>query len=141
GLDVVLAAAESMARTFNFEVPARMRAMVAEGRLGRKSGRGFYTYKAGKAVRVRGAKYTGDRQVLENRLILRLINEVVACLHEKVVEDTDLIDAGIVFGTGFAPFRGGPLHYLETGDRATLRDELLQLEHRYGKRFTADQGW
>ena len=49
---------------------------------------------------------------LGDRLILALLNECAACLREKVVADADLLDAGVVFGTGFAPFRGGPLHYL-----------------------------
>ncbi|MGH8502082.1 MAG: 3-hydroxyacyl-CoA dehydrogenase NAD-binding domain-containing protein [Gammaproteobacteria bacterium] len=139
GLDVVLAAAEGMARQFNFEVPGRLRAMTAAGHLGRKSGRGFYMHKPHKTTR--GVTYTGDRQALENRLILRLINETVACLREGVVEDADLVDAGIVFGTGFAPFRGGPLHYRDAYGREAMRHELRELERRYGERFAADPGW
>lgn len=142
GLDVVLAAAESMAREFSFEVPATLRAKVATGQRGRKSGQGFYTYKkAGKLVRVRSTKYTSERQPLENRLILRFINETVACLREGIVEDADLLDAGIVFGTGFAPFRGGPLYYSDAYGREAMHQEMRQLEHRYGPRFSPDPGW
>jgi 3-hydroxyacyl-CoA dehydrogenase/enoyl-CoA hydratase/3-hydroxybutyryl-CoA epimerase len=50
-------------------------------------------------------------QDLADRLILSMVNECVACLREQIVEDADLIDAGVIFGTGFAPFRGGPLTY------------------------------
>ncbi|MGI8738812.1 MAG: 3-hydroxyacyl-CoA dehydrogenase NAD-binding domain-containing protein [Gammaproteobacteria bacterium] len=141
GLDVVLAAAERMAREFNFDVPATLREKVTAAQLGRKTGRGFYAYKAGKPLRTRRARYSGERQRLENRLILRLINETVACLREGVVEDTDLLDAGIVFGTGFAPFRGGPLHYRDAYGRDAMRDELRALEDSYGQRFAADPRW
>ena len=50
---------------------------------------------------------------IEDRMILPMLNEAVACLKDRVVDDADLIDAGVIFGTGFAPFRGGPLHYLD----------------------------
>src|SRR3546814_4758504 len=67
---------------------------------------------------------------LEDRLVLPLLNEAVAALHDGVVEDADLLDAGVIFGTGFAPFRGGPIQYIrETGVDAVLRSE----ERRVGK--------
>jgi len=141
GLDVVLAAAGRMSREFSFDVPATLREKVTAGQLGRKTGRGFYVYKAGKRLHPRHARYAGDRQRLEKRLILRLINETVACLREAVVEDAELLDAGIVFGTGFAPFRGGPLHYRDAYGRKAMRDELRALEDSYGHRFAADPGW
>jgi 3-hydroxyacyl-CoA dehydrogenase/enoyl-CoA hydratase/3-hydroxybutyryl-CoA epimerase len=78
---------------------------------------------------------------LEDRLILPLVNEAVACLHDGVVADADLLDAGVIFGTGFAPFRGGPIQYVrETGVDALLqRLQLLQAHH--GPRFAARAGW
>ncbi|HEX5635445.1 MAG TPA: 3-hydroxyacyl-CoA dehydrogenase, partial [Gammaproteobacteria bacterium] len=77
----------------------------------------------------------------QDRLIMRLLNEAAACLREKVVEDEDLIDAGVIFGTGFAPFRGGPIHHIRAEGVSTMSDRLAQLKSRYGDRFAADAGW
>jgi 3-hydroxyacyl-CoA dehydrogenase/enoyl-CoA hydratase/3-hydroxybutyryl-CoA epimerase len=84
---------------------------VPAGQLGHKSGHGFCRYNDGKPVRRARATDTDDPAKLEERLISKLIDEATACLHEGVVEDADLLDAIIVFGIGFAPFRGGLLHY------------------------------
>ena len=78
---------------------------------------------------------------LRDRLVLRLINESLACLREGVVKDADMVDAGVIFGTGFAPFRGGPLRYLENQGRQGMQQTLKKLEERYGHRFAADSGW
>jgi 3-hydroxyacyl-CoA dehydrogenase/enoyl-CoA hydratase/3-hydroxybutyryl-CoA epimerase len=74
-------------------------------------------------------------------LILALVNESAACLREQVVADADLLDAGVVFGTGFAPFRGGPLHYARTRGIPAVIARLRELEQRYGARFRPDQLW
>ncbi len=76
-----------------------------------------------------------------DRLILRMINEAVACLREGIVSTTDLIDAGMIFGTGFPPFRGGPMHYASEQGEALLIQRLNLLSQRYGKRFLPDSGW
>ena len=78
---------------------------------------------------------------ITNRLVLRLLNEAVSCIREQVVEDPELLDAGMVFGTGFAPFRGGPMNHVDAiGARELL--ELLEKEKQLrGERFTPDQGW
>jgi 3-hydroxyacyl-CoA dehydrogenase/enoyl-CoA hydratase/3-hydroxybutyryl-CoA epimerase len=86
-------------------------------------------------------RFEGDTEELRDRLILRLINESLACLREGVVEDADMVDAGVIFGTGFAPFRGGPLHYLESQGRQGMQQTLKRLEERFGHRFAADSGW
>ena len=78
---------------------------------------------------------------LSDRLILRLINESVACLREGLVEDEDLLDAGVIFGTGFAPFRGGPMHYAHSRGTGELQRRLDDLEDRFGEHFHADPGW
>ncbi|MEA3290935.1 MAG: crotonase, partial [Pseudomonadota bacterium] len=108
--------------------------------LGIKSGRGFYFWKKGQAQKTEPTDKEAPPD-LKARLMLRLLNEAIACLREGIVEDADLLDAGVIFGTGFAPFRGGPAHYLrETGQQKLLR-ELEGLEERYGKRFHPDPGW
>jgi 3-hydroxyacyl-CoA dehydrogenase/enoyl-CoA hydratase/3-hydroxybutyryl-CoA epimerase len=70
-----------------------------------------------------------------------MLNEAVACLREQVIEDADLLDGGVIFGTGFAPFRGGPIHYaMERGPEAIV-ERLQELQARYGARFQPDVGW
>lgn len=74
-------------------------------------------------------------------MVFRLLNEAVACLREGVVEDADLVDAGVIFGTGFAPFRGGPMHYIKEGGWSEMRLRLEALEHNHGGQFRPDLGW
>lgn len=139
GLDVCLSVGKVLAEAFAVNVPERLRQLVGQGRLGHKAGRGFYEYKQGK-IRRAAAKFVAD-DVLRDRLILTLINEAVACLHEGVVEDPDLVDAGMVFGTGFAPFRGGPMHYLKTRGKQEVLSRLHTLAERFGARFAPRPGW
>lgn len=141
GLDVALKVGEILSRAYGFQIPERLKTLVENGHLGRKTQQGFYHYKTGKPIKETQRDYEGDIQELQQRLILRLINESLACLREGVVEDTDLVDAGVIFGTGFAPFRGGPLHYLESQGSQSMRQTLKKLEERYGHRFAADSGW
>ena len=63
------------------------------------------------------------------------------CLEEGLVADADLLDAGVIFGTGFAPFRGGPIQYARTAEPIKLRDRLNDLQAKCGERFKASTGW
>ena len=142
GLDVVMHVGEIITRELGRELPPyaqRLRELVAARHLGRKSGQGFYTWREGKIARapVAGA----PPEDLQDRLILALVNESAACLRERVVEDADLVDAGVVFGTGFAPFRGGPLNYARTRGIDAVKARLGELEQRYGARFRPDPLW
>ncbi|MFV1996721.1 MAG: 3-hydroxyacyl-CoA dehydrogenase NAD-binding domain-containing protein [Acidiferrobacterales bacterium] len=139
GLDICLSVAEELAGPLGMEVPARLRTMVEAGSLGKKSGSGFYQYKNGKSVRSRG-NVRKDIPIVD-RLVLRQLNETVACLREKVVLDTDATDVGMVFGTGFAPFRGGPIHYARSEGIDEIKHRLLRLVEAYGDRFAPDDGW
>ena len=80
-------------------------------------------------------------QELTDRLMLTLVNESVACLREGIVADSDLVDAGVIFGAGFAPFRGGPLHWAKQEGPEVLRKRLDVLALQHGSRFQPDPGW
>jgi 3-hydroxyacyl-CoA dehydrogenase / enoyl-CoA hydratase / 3-hydroxybutyryl-CoA epimerase len=141
GLDICLHVAQILSGHFHTAIPERLQQLVAAGRLGKKSGRGFYRYDKGKAVK-RGKKGGNwNLQEITDRLVLRLLNEAVACLRERVVENCDLLDAGMIFATGFAPFRGGPMHYIDAIGASVMRGQLQQLEQLRGKRFAPDAGW
>jgi 3-hydroxyacyl-CoA dehydrogenase/enoyl-CoA hydratase/3-hydroxybutyryl-CoA epimerase len=106
GLDICLAVGKMLGR--DTVPPKRLSELIAAGNLGRKTKRGFYDWSGGKAAKsAPGAVPLG----LADRLIGPLVAEAEAALAEGIVADADLVDAGAIFGTGFAPFRGGPLHY------------------------------
>jgi 3-hydroxyacyl-CoA dehydrogenase/enoyl-CoA hydratase/3-hydroxybutyryl-CoA epimerase len=142
GLDVCLAVGKVLADANGATVPAVLGRQVAAGHLGRKSGAGFYGYESGKklATREAGEGPLPAADVID-RLVLRLVNEAVACLHERVVADADLLDVGMVFGTGFAPFRGGPIAYVRERGSDAARARLVELAASYGARFEPHPGW
>ncbi len=115
GLDICLDVGKIISRALDIPLPDGLQEIVSANQLGKKSGQGFYLYKKGKpvkpALQPRQVKsWTGDPQHIQQRLIQKLLDEAQKCLDEGIVEDADLLDAGVIFGTGFAPFRGGPMH-------------------------------
>jgi 3-hydroxyacyl-CoA dehydrogenase/enoyl-CoA hydratase/3-hydroxybutyryl-CoA epimerase len=140
GLDVSLHVGRVLSEAFHREVPPILIKLVEQKKLGRKSGEGFYRWKDGKAQKD-DAEHAAIPPDLEDRLILPLLNEAVAVLREGIVQDADLLDAGAVFATGFAPFRGGPLQYARDRGIANITQRLHQLADRYGERFRPDAGW
>ncbi len=141
GLDVALSVSKVFADAFGLQISPKLKEMVEAGHLGRKSGRGFYQYdKKGKPVRDKAKSDQGPTD-LTDRLIMPLLNESVACLHEGVVADADLVDAGVIFGTGFAPFTGGPLHYIQAAGKADVLARMERLAERHGERFKPHDGW
>ena len=113
GLDICLAAGKELAKKTaegTLEAPRVLSEKVARGELGKKTGAGIYRYAKGKPVKGEPERFDAD---FVESLIAPYLNEAKAVLAEGIVADAELIDAGLIFGTGFAPFRGGPLHYLE----------------------------
>src|SRR5690349_581471 len=142
GLDVCKHVGEIVSKALNRQQPdtARIEALIAAKKLGRKTGEGFYVWRDGKAVKSKGphAEPPAD---LEDRLVLAFVNECAAVLREGIVADADLIDAGVIFGSGFAPFRGGPLTYARKRGVDAVVTRLQELTKTYGPRFTPDPGW
>ena len=140
GLDVSLHVGRVLSEAFHREIPQILIKLVEQKKLGRKSGEGFYRWQDGKAQK-NEAKHIAIPADLEDRLILPLLNESVAVIREATVQDGDLLDAGAVFATGFAPFRGGPLHYAKQRGITEVTNRLNELADRYGERFRPDAGW
>ena len=140
GIDVALHVSRVLGAAVGRPVPEKLVTMVDGGQLGRKSGRGFYEWVDGKAVKTR-SDWSGDMDEISDRLILSMVNEAVACLADGVVSDADLLDAGVIFGTGFAPFRGGPINYARERGLDETKRRLEELADRCGKRFTPHDGF
>ena len=111
GLDICQHVAEVLSEPMNLNVPASITNLVEAGHKGKKTGQGYYHYKKGKPEKNKN-KGPADSGI-QQRLIEKLTDEAQKCLDDGVVATEDQLDAGVIFGTGFAPFRGGPLNYLK----------------------------
>ncbi|MGI9342910.1 MAG: 3-hydroxyacyl-CoA dehydrogenase NAD-binding domain-containing protein [Gammaproteobacteria bacterium] len=140
GVDVALHVAEILGPLVDRPVAPELGELVAAGKLGQKTGSGFYEYRDRKPVRP-PVQMTAALAGITDRLILAFVNEAVACLADGVVDDPDLIDGGVIFGTGFAPFRGGPIHYARERGIDAVLDGLKKLEDRHGPQFHPSDGW
>jgi 3-hydroxyacyl-CoA dehydrogenase/enoyl-CoA hydratase/3-hydroxybutyryl-CoA epimerase len=140
GLDICHSVAENLSSAFGIEVPAGLTKFVESNKLGKKSGRGFYRYKKGKPIKDNDADLD-DQKAIQNRLLYRFLNEAAACLQEEIVDDKDLLDAGIIFGTGFAPFRGGPMNYSLQEGVDSIVQAMTDYAGNYGERFSPVDGW
>jgi len=139
GLDVVMSVGKVFFET-GAEVPPVLATRFSARKFGKKTGEGFYVWQNDKPVK---PAHTGQSapEDLQDRLLLPLINEAVAVLRQRIVEDPDLIDAGVIFGAGFAPFRGGPLQYARTRGVDAIVARLQELQTVHGDRFAPDEGW
>ncbi|QDH70507.1 3-hydroxyacyl-CoA dehydrogenase NAD-binding domain-containing protein [Marilutibacter alkalisoli] len=140
GLDVAAGVGAELAPFLGLEVPSSL-GNVESGKRGKKDGQGLYKWAEGKPVKPELPKDYKAPADLEDRLILPLLNEAVACLHEGVVSDAELLDAGVIFGTGFAPFRGGPIQHIRETGADKLLEKLKALQARHGDRFAPRPGW
>ncbi|HEY5811196.1 MAG TPA: 3-hydroxyacyl-CoA dehydrogenase NAD-binding domain-containing protein, partial [Terrimicrobiaceae bacterium] len=146
GLDV----AEDVGRTLCAAFPDRMQIpkifsrFLDAGLKGKKSGKGFYLYRKGRVVGTNGFalglrgehdKEGLSREQLRERMVLLMINEAARCLDERIVEDPKDVDFAMIMGTGFAPFRGGPLRYADTVGLGTITETLQRLTNAGESRF------
>ena len=145
GVDIAADVAATLAPKFSdrLRVPEVLAKMVAEGCLGRKSGRGFYIHSGKKAApnaelnsfcRSHDAAAL-DRAELKLRLSLLLVNEAARCVEERIASGPEMVDFAMVMGAGFAPFRGGPLRHAETFGLRRAVDELDRLSAVTGPRY------
>ncbi len=139
GLDILMHVADIVGPTIGRQASSGIRELVGKKRLGEKSGRGFYVWENGTP---RKQRVTGELPAdSTDRLMLSLVNEAVACVADGVVADADLCDAGTIFGSGFAPFRGGPIQYARERGLSAVRARLEELRQAHGDRFKASPGW
>ena len=140
GLDVALHVSKVLGKALGRPITSTLQTMVDDGLLGRKSGQGYYRWENGKAIK-QALTTDASPSDIKDRLILTMVNEAVACLHEGVVNDADLLDAGVIFGTGFAPFLGGPLNYAKERGTTAIVTRLKELARVHGERFEPHSGW
>lgn len=145
GLDICCQVGENLTKHFGGTIPEALKQKVNDGHLGKKTGQGFYAWEKGrrKIGTLEKYKNTSARQVddIEDRLIFRYLNESIACLHDGIVENQSQLDGALIFGTGFAPFTGGPTNYIADQQPAVMLKRLQQLHSRYGDRFKPSMGW
>jgi 3-hydroxyacyl-CoA dehydrogenase/enoyl-CoA hydratase/3-hydroxybutyryl-CoA epimerase len=145
GLDICLDVGDMLRSKFGDllpPTPAWLREKVAKGELGRKTGKGFYLWKDGKADKTPSSPTAAQPSPeMIDRLILPMSNVCVACLREGIVDNADVVDGAMIFGTGYAPFRGGPLNYARTRGVENVASTLRALAQKFGGRFTPDAGW
>ncbi|NII54776.1 3-hydroxyacyl-CoA dehydrogenase NAD-binding domain-containing protein [Luteibacter sp. SG786] len=141
GLDVCASVGRELAPFLGLEVPQGLEEKLAANKRGKKDGEGLYVWKDGKPDKPEvDPDYVAPADI-QDRMILPMVNEAIACLAENVVDDADLLDAGVIFGTGFAPFRGGPIQYVRSEGVAVVRERLARLEQAHGARFARKEGW
>jgi len=145
GLDICLAVGDMLRSKFGDllpPTPAWLREKVSKGELGRKTGKGFYIWKDGKPDKSSRSPSTAQpTDEMIDRLILPISNVCVASLREGIVDNPDMVDGAMIFGTGYAPFRGGPLNYARTRGVENVVSTLHALAQKFGGRFAPDAGW
>jgi len=142
GLDVGWAVGQELAAARpGTPVPRRLQQLIEAKQFGKKTGKGFYTWVRGKPVKGAARNDGTDLALLADRLVLPALNEAVACVREGIVSDADLCDAGLVFGTGFAPHLGGPIGTIHARGKETWLRIMAELRAVHGARFEPDAGW
>lgn len=142
GLDICQSVCEMLMEEGNDVLPPPpdwLREKVEQGHLGKKSGQGLYLWDSGHPKKKKHPPEAPADTM--DRLILPMLNTCIACLDEGVVDDGEILDGAMIFGAGFAPFRGGPLAYASRRGYGTIRERLQQLKAEHGERFAPHRGW
>jgi 3-hydroxyacyl-CoA dehydrogenase/enoyl-CoA hydratase/3-hydroxybutyryl-CoA epimerase len=139
GLDIAGAVGQELKKP-GTPIPKKLMENIEAKNFGMKTGKGFYTWVKGKPQKMAGPGAV-DLKPLADRMVIPAMNEAVACLREHIVADADLCDAGVVFGTGFAPHRGGPISAIRSRGKDELLRIMAELERQHGPRFHPDSGW
>ncbi|MCA0206292.1 MAG: enoyl-CoA hydratase/isomerase family protein [Proteobacteria bacterium] len=140
GLDICLEVVRSLASGVAQplpEPPAWLLEKVEKGETGKKAGKGLYDHARESPPETAGED--DEDPAIVDRLILPMCNAGMECLRQGVVKDADTLDAALIFGAGWAPFRGGPMHYAKV--RGNVPERLRALEQQLGPRFAPDAGW
>jgi 3-hydroxyacyl-CoA dehydrogenase/enoyl-CoA hydratase/3-hydroxybutyryl-CoA epimerase len=149
GIDVATKGAETLAAAWPERMPLEpaFARMIEKGRLGRKVKKGFYAYIGDKKAGPDGTCYfdlgmvpprasrLSEAEIVE-RLLLPMVNEAAFCLQDGIVASPAKLDLAMIFGTGFPPFRGGPLRHADSLGLSKVVDSLEKLADAHGPRFT-----
>ncbi|MDZ7344027.1 MAG: 3-hydroxyacyl-CoA dehydrogenase NAD-binding domain-containing protein, partial [candidate division KSB1 bacterium] len=145
GIDVAAKVSHILAEAFGARMAGDgfLDKIAESGRLGKKSGKGFYIYE-GKNKKIdpaiygfvgKAGKFEQTAAEIQDRCVLPMINEAARCLAEGLVRQPEDVDAGMIFGTGFPPFRGGLLRYADARGLDNIVGKLETLAGKYGERF------
>jgi 3-hydroxyacyl-CoA dehydrogenase/enoyl-CoA hydratase/3-hydroxybutyryl-CoA epimerase len=146
GLDVASDVGQTLCTAFpnRMQTPGLFSQLLGAEILGKKSGKGFYEYRNGHAAGVNrfvlGLREAEDkaglaREQLAERMVLLMVNEAARCLEERIVEDPRDVDLAMIMGTGFAPFRGGPLRHADTVGIGRITETLQRLSESGERQF------
>jgi 3-hydroxyacyl-CoA dehydrogenase/enoyl-CoA hydratase/3-hydroxybutyryl-CoA epimerase len=148
GIDVAQKVGPIMEAAFGkrMAAPKALENVVTDGRLGRKTQKGFYLYEDGKKKEVDPTVYNFlpggkdrkrfDRTEMAERLVLQMVNEAIRCLGEGILRSPRDGDVGAIFGLGFPPFLGGPFRYADSLGPSEVLRKLEHFHDKLGERFT-----
>ncbi|MCP4296594.1 MAG: fatty acid oxidation complex subunit alpha FadJ [Proteobacteria bacterium] len=147
GLDVAFKTEENLVATFGqrLKSPGLGKKMIKDGRLGKKAGKGIYLYQNRgkkkqvdpdlyKLLQIKPSKKVSPKEIVD-RTVLLFVNEAVRCLEEGIIQSPRDGDLGAIFGTGFAPFYGGPFRYVDSLGADCIVKELQKYTKVHGERF------
>lgn len=140
GIDICQAVASELIEAFGGTDTGLLQGMIADKKLGKKSGEGFYKWEKGKAAKNKSADLSYSKE-MQDRMSYMMLNESMQCLAEGIVTDEDALDIGMIFGTGFPPFLGGPLQLIRSIGQDDAKSRLDELATVGKDRFTPKPGW